>query len=368
MGCTGTILRESLATRCLECVRRDWKSKTSKGHAGPRTDNLNERLSSENIERSISKKKTKKKVTWADDVSYSPASQKKIDYTPVIKQPPSSSKYGIHSADFPTPIDVDPLAGPNVQMGRPPSPPAEAQTPIKCLESNDPMTKSEDINEDIAALASFTPMSSDDLQLGTQVKCVMPIESSASLHLSPSAEVLNFSGSSDLSDHARDDKDKDTLSSDSQEVDPFLPKREASQHSAPTKLTIRIPPRPGLYVQKCSSIRCEERLPATYRWKSCMMCRVRNRGYQRRRQNQGRHSHLEEELLQSQITGTPLSSHFMNDGTFKQSLPERKAKSIPHPVSEHLTHIHMIEDVLKRLLVSGPLTLSSIQGLSKSVS
>ena len=357
MGCTGTILQESLAARCLECVRRDWKSKILKGHAGPRVDSG--KFSSETIERSISKKqKTKKTVTWADEVSYSPASQKSFGYTPAIKQlQPSSSNYGVHSADFPTPIDIDPPAGLNVRMGRPPSPPAEAQTPIKCVESNDPTTKSEDISvstEDLSALASFTPVSSDDLQLGTQVKCVMPIDSSASLDLSRSAEVVNFSGTSDLSGHSRDDNnDKDTPSSGSQEVDPHLLKREASSHSAPTKLTIRIPPRPGLYVQKCSSIRCEQRLPATYRWKSCKMCRARNREYQRRRQNQE--------------TGIPLCSDPINDGTFKQSLLERKAKSIPHPVSGPLSHIHMIVDVLKRLLVSGPVTLSSIQGLSKSV-
>lgn len=364
MGCTGTILQESLATRCLECVRKDWKSKILKGHAGPRADDG--RLSSETIERPISKK-TKKRVTWADEVSHSHASSQDFEYTPAIKQlPPSSSKYGIHSADFPTPIDVDPPAGLNLQIGRPPSPPAEAQGPTKCLESTDPTTKSEDVSVstgDISALASSTPVSSDDLQLDTQVKCVMPIKSSVSLEMSPSAEVLNFSGSSDLSDHSSKDieSDKDVPSSDSQEEDPHLPKREAFSHSAPTKLTIRIPPRPGLYVQKCSTIRCEQRLPATYRWKLCMMCRARSRGYQRRRQNRGRHSHLEEELL---ITGTPLSSNLMNDGTSKL---ERKAKSIPDPVSGPLSHIHMIEDDLKRLLVSGPVALSSIQGLSEFI-
>lgn len=376
MGCTGTISRESLATRCLECVRRDWKSKI--GHAGHRTDDG--RLGSETIERSIStKQKTKKAVTWADEVSHSSAFQQSLECTPTIKQlQPSCSKYGTHSTDFPTPIDDDPPASFNVQVGRPPSPPAEAHAPIKCLELNVPMTKSEDVSvftEDLSALASSTPVTSDDLQLDTQVKCVMPIESSASLDMSPSVEVLNFSGSSDFSDHSRDDNesDKDIPSSDSQEVDPHLPKRETSSHSAPTGFKIRIPPRPGLYVQKCSSIRCEQRFPATYRWKSCVMCRARSRGYQRKRQNlQGRQ--LEEEVLQSQIIGTPLSStplpssYLMNDGTSKQSLLERKAKSISvHPVSGPQSHIHMFEDVLKRLLVSGPVTLSSIQGLSKPV-
>jgi hypothetical protein len=350
MGCTGTILRESLATRCLECVRRDWKSKILKVRAGSRADDG--RPSSKTIERSISKKrKIKKTVTWADEVSHSPASQQNLEYTTAIKQrQPSSSKYGIHSAD--SPIDNQPAG--------PPSPPAE-QT-----------TVSEDVSvstENIYALASSTLISSDDLQLDTPVKCVMPIESSAFLDLSPSAEVLNFSGSSDLSGHSGDDNesDKDIPPSDLQEVDPHLPKREASPRSPSTKLTIRIPPRPGLYVQKCSSIRCEQRLPATYRWKSCMKCRARNRGYQRRRQIQGRHTHLEEELLQPQITGSPLSSNLMNDGTYKRSLLERKAKSIPDPVSGSLNHIHMIEDFLKRLLVFGPITLSSIQGLSKSI-
>jgi hypothetical protein len=62
------------------------------------------------------------------------------------------------------------------------------------------------------------------------------------------------------------------------------------------------------------------------------------------------------------------SSSLMNDGTSKQSMLERKAKSIPaHPVSGPVSHIHIIEDVLKRLLVSDPITLSSIQGLSKPV-
>jgi hypothetical protein len=376
IGCTGTISRESLAIRCLECVRRDWKSKISKGHTGHRADD--ERLSSETIERSIStKRKTKKAVTWADEVSYSPAFQQSLECTPTIKQlKPSSLKYGIHSADFPTPIDDVPTAGLNVQVGRqvgrPPSPPAEAQAPIKCLELNDPTTKSEDVSvftEDLSALASSTPVSSDDLRLDTQVKCVVPIESSASLDMSSSVEVLNFSGSSDFSEHSRDDNesDKDIPSSESQEVDPHLPKRQTSSHSAPAGFKIRIPPRPGLYVQKCSSIRCEQRLPATYRWKLCMMCRARSREYQRKRQNlQGRHSQPEEG---SQIIGGPLSSSYlMNDCTSEQSLLEPKAKSIPvHSVSGPLSYIHMIEDILIRLLVSGPVTLSSIQGLSKPV-
>lgn len=325
---------ESLATRCLECVRRDWKSKILKGHARPRADDG--RLNSETIERSISKKqKTKKKVTWADEISHSPTSQQNLEYSPAIKQlQPSSSKYGIHSTDSPTPIDDDLTAGLNAQIGRPPSPPAKAQSSIKCLELNDPNTKSGDASvftEDLSALTSSTSMSSDDLKLDTQVRCVMPIESSASLGMSPSAEILNFSRSSNFSDHSRDDNksDKDIPSSDKQEIDPHFLKREASPHSAPTKLTIRIPPRPGVYVQKCSSIRCEQRLPATYRWKSCMTCRARSRGYQRRRQNLQGRAHLEEELL----TRTPLSSDLMNDGTFKQSLQERKAKSIPDSVS-----------------------------------
>ena len=346
MGCTGTILRDCLATRCLECVRRDWNSKILKGHAGLRADDG--RLSSECIERSISKKqKTKKRVTWADEASYSPTSLQDLEYTSAIKHlQPSSSKYRIHSADFPTPIDVDPPSCLNVQIGRPPSP-AEAQAPIRCLKLIDPTTKSEDVSvstEDLYALASSTPVSSDDFQLDMQVKCVIPIESCVSLDMSPSAEVLNFSGRNDSSDHSINDidSDEDVPSSDSQEVDPHFPKREVSPHSAPTKLTIRIPPRPGLYVQKCSTVRCEQRLPATYRWKSCMMCRARSRGYQRRRQNQGRHSLLEDELLRSQFTGTPLSSNLMNNGTFKQSLLERKAKSIPDPVSGLLSHIHMM--------------------------
>ena len=320
------------------------------------------------------KHKTKKTVTWADEVSHSAESQQNLECTPTIKQlKPSNSKYGVHSADFPTLIDVDPPAGLNVQVGRPPSSPAEAQAPIKCLELNDPTTKSEDVSIfTVSSVASSIPVSSDDLRLNTQVKCVMPIESSASLDMSQSFEVLN---SSDFSDHSRDDNesDKDTPSLDSQEVDPHLPKRETSPHPAPTGFKIRIPPRPGLYVQKCCSSRCEQRLPATYRWKSCVMCRARSRGYQRKRLKlQGRHSRLEEELLRSQIIGTPLSSPYvmnvMNDSTSKESLLEQKAKSIPvHPVSGPLSHIHMIDDVLKHLLVSGPVTLSSIQSLSKSV-
>lgn len=372
MECTGTISRESLATRCLGCVRRDWKSKISKGHASHR---VYKRLSSETIERSISTKQKTKKVTWADEVSHSPASQQNLKCTLNIKQlRPSSSKCGIHSVDFPT-------SGLNVQVGRPPSPPAEAQAPIKCLELNDPRTKSEDVSvftEDPSALASSTPVSNDDLQLDMQVKCVIPTESSASLDMSPSVEVLNFSGRSNVSDHSREDNesDKNMPSSDSQ-VDPHLPKRETSPLSG---FKIRIPPRPGLYVRKCGSIRCDERLSATYRWKSCVMCRARNREYQRNRQNiQAQHSRLEEDLLQSQVIGTPLSnpplsssplssSYLMDDGTSKQSLLERKAKSIPvHPVSGPLSHVHIIEDVLKRLLVSAPVALSSIQSLSKSV-
>lgn len=338
MGCTGIISWESFATRCLECVRRDWKSKKSKGHAGHRADDG--RLSSEIIKPSISaKQKTKKRVTWADEVSHLSAS---LECTRTIKLQPSRSKTGVHSSDFPTPIGDDLPADLNVQVGRSPFPPAEAQAPIKCLELNEPTTKSEDVSvstEGLSALASSTPVSSDNLQLDTQVKCDISIES---LDISPSAEVLNFSGDSHFSDHSGDHK-KGIPPSDSQEVDPHLPKQEAS---VPTKLTIRIPPRPGLYVQKCSSIRCEQRLPATYRWKSCMTCRARSRGYQRRRQDlQGRSSYLEEELLQSQITGTPLSSScLMNDGTSKQSLLERKAKSIPvHPVSGPLNHTHVID-------------------------
>ena len=230
-------------------------------------------------------------------------------------------------------------------------------------------------------MASSTPVSCDDLQLDTQVKCFIAVESSASVDMSPS-EVLNFSGSSDFSGHSRDDNesDKEMPSSDSQEVDPHLPKRETSPHSASTGFKIRIPPRPGLYVRKCGSIRCDQRLSATYQWKSCVMCRARSRGYQRNRQNlQARRLRFEEELLRSQNTGTPVSSfpvsssplsssYLMDDGTSKQSLLERKAKSIPvHPVSGSLSHIHIIEHVLKRLLVSGPVTLSSIQSLSKSV-
>lgn len=349
MGCTGTISRESLATRCLECVRRDWKSKISKGHAVHTADDG--RDSSETIERSIStKQKTKKKVTWADEVSNLPAFEQNLECTLTISKhlQPSSSKYGIHCADFPTPIDDDPLAGLNAQVGRPPSPPAEAHAPVKCLELNYQTNKSEDVSVftgDRSALASSTPVSSDDLWLDTQVKCVMSIESSASLDMSPSVEVLNFSGSSDFSDHSRNDNnsDKNIPSSDSQEVDPHLPKRETSPHSAPTGLKIRIPPRPGLYVRKCGSNRCEQRLPATYRWKLCMTCRARSRGYQRKRQIlQGRHSRLENELLRSQIIGTPLSSSYlMNDGTSKQCLLERKAKSIPvHPVSGLLIYTY----------------------------
>lgn len=52
-----------------------------------------------------------------------------------------------------------------------------------------------------------------------------------------------------------------------------------------------------------------------------MMCRARSREYQRKRQNlQGKHTRLDDELLEAQSIGTPLSKvrfyWTMNDALF----------------------------------------------------
>jgi hypothetical protein len=279
VGCTGTISSGSLATRCLVCIRRDWRSKISRGDAGHGADDG--RLSSEKIKGSVPAKQ-KKKVTWADEVPHTPASQQMLECTPTIKQLDDDSPVG---------LNLDKL----------PSSPTEIRVPIKYLESNDP-TKSEDLSvftpaqEDLCTSASSTPV---------EVQSVTSIESSASLD---TAGVSILGGSSDLGDlsDSRDDNefDEDISSADSQEVGPRLPKPSTPLPLASTGLKIRIPPRPGLYVRKCGYIRCEQRLPATYRWKSCVICRARSRGYQRIRQNlQGQHSRFENELL-----STPLST------------------------------------------------------------
>lgn len=288
-------MSESLATRCLGCVRRDWKSR---GRAGHRADD--ERLNSENIKQTIStKQKTKKAVTWADEVFHTPASQQQLQHDTLCMD--SSSKHDI----YPVVFDDDPLVSSDVQVGRLPSPSTETRVPIKCLESNDPSTKSKGLSvftrvqEDLSA-TPVDPVSNDGLRLDTQVKSVVPIDSGASLD---SAEVSIIGGSSDLSDlsDSRGNNESDDISSlASQGVVPQLPKLEAYPPLASTGLKIHIPPRPGLYVQKCRSIRCEQRLPATYRWKSCVMCRARSRGSQRKRQNQG-------SLLDEESFGTTLS-------------------------------------------------------------
>lgn len=289
MGCTGTISSESLATRCLVCVRRDWRSKISRGDAGQGADDG--RLSSGKTKGSVPAKQKKKVVTWADEVPRTPASQKMLECTSTIKQ-----------------LDDDPPVGLN--LDKLPSSPTEIRVPIECFESNDP-TKSEDLSvftraqEDPRASASSTPV---------EVQSVISIESSAS---PDTTEVSIFGGSSNLSDlsDSRDDNELDISSADSQEVGPRLPKPSTPLPLASTSLKIRIPPRPGLYVRKCGYIRCERRLPATYRWKSCVICRARSRGYQRIKQNlQGQHSRFEEELLNTRpSTVRPSTFYFTSN-------------------------------------------------------
>ncbi|KAF9057675.1 hypothetical protein BJ165DRAFT_1521035 [Panaeolus papilionaceus] len=69
-----------------------------------------------------------------------------------------------------------------------------------------------------------------------------------------------------------------------------------------TGLKIRLPPRTrNLNIRRCASSRCKAELPSDYRWKSCVLCRSRNREYQRKRQNlQGRHWRLDDELTNVQ--------------------------------------------------------------------
>lgn len=89
----------------------------------------------------------------------------------------------------------------------------------------------------------------------------------------------------------------------------YLPIPQDRPPSAPSGLKIRIPARPaGAYSRECASPKCRQLLSVGYRWKSCILCRARSRDYQRRRQNlQGKHSRLDQELLDHENTGTPLA-------------------------------------------------------------
>ncbi|KAF8812555.1 hypothetical protein BYT27DRAFT_7335806 [Phlegmacium glaucopus] len=313
--CTGIISSESLSTRCLECVRRDWRFKISKAHAGHRADDG--RLTSGTIKRSTPTKQKTKKAKVNKQLECDPTTQQRRN----TASKDSSSKYGIstgHSADFPITIDKDPQVSLNIQVGGLPSSSTETRAPSKrseppTIQLNNQTTGSEDLSEDalvftraqedLSISAPSTPVelaSNDELCLGAQVESVMSIKSSAPLGMSLSAEVSIFGRSSDLRDLA--DSGDNNESEEGQEIPSPL---------VSTGLKFRIPPRPGLYVRKCGSIRCQQRLPAIYRWKSCVICRARSREYQRMRQNlHERHSRLDEG---SQITGTPLCRDIFSD-------------------------------------------------------
>lgn len=197
------------------------------------------------MDRSIStKQKTKKAVTWADEVSHILAPQEKLECNTTAKQHQpnmpsmeSSSKYAIsrsHSADFPILIDDGSPVGLNVPVDKVP-PPADIQASSKRSESpiirlNDSSSESLSVfthtQEDFSAPASSTVVelvSNDGLWSGTQAGSVRSVESSTSFNVPSPSEVAIFGDVSDFLDGGDDNKpDKDPSSSNLQKVCPYL--------------------------------------------------------------------------------------------------------------------------------------------------
>ncbi|KAF4619881.1 hypothetical protein D9613_005330 [Agrocybe pediades] len=309
--CTGTVPINSSATRCLGCVKDTWKTRRSNISTSANSRESTGNKAQEIIYIRLPGKTQKKGVTWADE-SESSQSQSML----VSASPEPSSQHHLEDSrrpednkddqgDCSAPMEHDSQKqstdrnevsdsgqGASVSGGgnevRDENPP-----PLKKLRALPPRPI---LRKEIAAVqdASEKESSVDTVDVDTSPD--------------PSRDVLGWD--SDLTDISLVSADSEGTDSGSSESE----SEEDKPLSSSSGLKIRIPARPTLSanLRRCASSRCGLPLAASYRWKSCVVCRARSREYQRKRQNlQGRHVRLDQELLEAQGIGTPLSKELL---------------------------------------------------------
>ncbi|KAF8914017.1 hypothetical protein CPB84DRAFT_45401 [Gymnopilus junonius] len=246
--------------RCLMCVQQEWKSKRSALSSNGSKANGTE--TSSETSKSYTSLKRKKMVTWADEVG-----------------PKSITEIGSQKLSE------------NHKVG---TGPTENATSVSTGVPKQTSFAPKDVNTSEISLSSCNQKNSSSMD------CSVYDHRLSDSETSPTLEVTHIGGTSW-------GQDQDPASSSDSET-------ELSHTPPSSSLKIRIPARPaGLYSRKCISPKCGQLLSTNYRWKSCVMCRARSRGYQRRRQNlQGRHDRLYEELMRTQMFST---SHFLSNDT-----------------------------------------------------
>ncbi|CAA7259873.1 unnamed protein product [Cyclocybe aegerita] len=318
--CTGIVFFDSSATRCLQCVKRDWKSMKAKRLPEASQQN-GEHVTSAfaaattttttTSEAPGEKQRNKKKsVTWADrltptsaiseesglpDVSRAKALIIKIPRLKDIKN--DDLPLNIANPDCKTVAEGIPSFIQGSSKDGAPAVPAESKQDSPELDTKEevPLARPPTSPTDKQSEASFESNA---------------LSSTPSLTDKMDRNVTDtISGwDSDLSELTDSTRTESEVASDEAESD-------KEDESTTSGFKIRIPARPtGIYSRKCGSPKCNQLLPLSYRWKSCVMCRARGREYQRRRQNlKGRHTRLDEELARVQNTGPPLPGGFLAD-------------------------------------------------------
>ncbi|PPQ77731.1 hypothetical protein CVT25_011166 [Psilocybe cyanescens] len=291
--CTGIVSSGSFASRCLSCVRREWKIKREGSRQTPLAlRNFRESIQGTSSTSDVSampKRVKKKGVSWADEISQQPSR--------------SSPSHDLGNTD------------------------STSDSQVVAPKARESFTSYDE------PLDSSSPVLEDYLKLDGSVEA----ESSGTWPTAPSEEVSpkshtprNLSGSSsgaDFDAHSFSEDKYETSNSNGTEhisgwnsdlsdvTDSSEGESESGSSSAEDKLSrpsvpsgfkIRIPARPaGTYT---ASQRCDQLLSTGCRWKSCVWCRARSRDYQRRKQNLPNHLRLEDELMDAQTMGTPLAA------------------------------------------------------------
>ncbi|KDR83622.1 hypothetical protein GALMADRAFT_235913 [Galerina marginata CBS 339.88] len=334
-GCTGIISVDSCATRCLTCVRSEWKSKRSAVLTNDGQDKLGTNgtgiLKPSQTPKNLKVNK-KKGVTWADGISPTstqktecqvlsrksvPAVQETASFTELVQSPggthftEAESIKAIALKDYKNSeglLDAKPSQEHRSQAKEVESVLELPSTFLNDTPQNTPTVTAVEHCEGSDGPSHEVGASSVALEV---VPNSRPSSSQKNDTTSPEAPLSTardrISGwDSDLSDLSDSSSEKtDSLSeSDSEEPPPT---------STPSGLKIRIPARPaGIYARKCAAPKCSQLLATSYRWKSCVMCRSRSREYQRKKQNlQGRRTQLDEELKQIRALGTPLAGDLL---------------------------------------------------------
>ncbi|KAF8974430.1 hypothetical protein BDZ97DRAFT_1773564 [Flammula alnicola] len=320
-NCTGIISVDSVATRCLDCVRRDWRSKRSKFSA--KSSNIDNSGGAGRIASGIlkaqesTKEKTKKKgVTWADEITSASSETEKLTEEGFPAMPNNSTADTDHkisvsednlvdnTVNLEDYLNLDDLIEQDSHIQD------VSMQPLLDKDSSQVVQKASDSQAFAFDNASGRPAATEVPFIDGHGQLSKNISGPRAENSSQADALTSFAGQvtgwdSDLTELS-DSGDGESHESSSSDSD----SDNVHQPSTPSGLKIRIPARPGgIYAQKCaSSSKCNQVLATSYRWKSCVMCRARSRDYQRKRQNiQGRHARLDQELLQSQNMGTPLA-------------------------------------------------------------